>query len=151
MPNLVSKKSIPILDPTPQRSRIMKAIKSHGNQTTELALIRIMRASKIVGWRRRVELPGHPDFTFARERLTVFVDGCFWHGCERCYRAPSTNSAFWSKKILLNEKRDRRVDRALRHLGWSVMRIWEHSIRETPVAVVRRLRGRMLKRSRRKS
>ncbi|HYC60720.1 MAG TPA: hypothetical protein VEK79_14245 [Thermoanaerobaculia bacterium] len=38
-----------------------------------------MKAAGIRGWRRRYRLHGKPDFVFRRERVAVFVDGCFWH------------------------------------------------------------------------
>ena len=63
-----------------QRSQVMAAIRSKGNKTTELRLASILRAHGIKGWRRDQPLFGKPDFVFRRERLAVFVDGCFWHG-----------------------------------------------------------------------
>jgi DNA mismatch endonuclease (patch repair protein) len=66
-----------------KRSEIMAAVKSTNNKNTELKLISIFRTNKIIGWRRAQRLPGNPDFVFHRERLAVFVDGCFWHGCKR--------------------------------------------------------------------
>ena len=64
-----------------KRSQVMAAIRSKGNKTTELRLASILRAHGISGWRRHQPLFGKPDFVFRRERLAVFVDGCFWHGC----------------------------------------------------------------------
>jgi DNA mismatch endonuclease (patch repair protein) len=79
----------------------------------------------------------------------VFVDGCFWHGCPRCYRAPSSRAEYWRLKIAGNKKRDRRVARQLRAKGWSVIRIRECSLRKNPEAVIRRVH-RSLDRSRQK-
>jgi DNA mismatch endonuclease, patch repair protein len=129
--------------PSPQRIRIMRAIRGSGNRTTELTLVAAMRASELTGWRRKQNLPGHPDFVFRRKRLAVFVDGCFWHGCPRCYRVPRTNSAFWQAKIQANRKRDARVSRNLRKQGWRVLRIWEHSLAISPESVTRRLKARL--------
>jgi DNA mismatch endonuclease (patch repair protein) len=64
-----------------KRSQVMAAIRSTGNRANELRLAAIFRAHGITGWRRHQALPGKPDFVFRRERLAVFVDGCFWHGC----------------------------------------------------------------------
>jgi DNA mismatch endonuclease (patch repair protein) len=88
----------------------------------------MFRRAGIAGWRRHQSLPGRPDFTFKAERLVVFVDGCFWHGCPRCYKAPATNAAFWEEKLATNRRRDRRVSSALRARGWSVIRLWEHEL-----------------------
>jgi DNA mismatch endonuclease (patch repair protein) len=84
-----------------------------------------------------------PDFFFARRRVAVFVDGCFWHGCPRCGHIPKTNSAYWGAKIARNRTRDARISRALRAQGYSVLRIWECDLRSRPERCVRRIQ-RML-------
>lgn len=121
------------------RSRIMSAIRSKNNKTTELALIDLFRRHKIHGWRRHVALMGRPDFVFRQCRLAVFVDGCFWHGCQRCYKSPRSNADYWAAKIARNQARDRKVTRLLRQLGWSVCRVWEHSLKGNPEGVVKRI------------
>ena len=55
----------------------MATIRSHGNKATELRMIAIFQKFGITGWRRKQKVIGSPDFTFRRERLAVFVDGCF--------------------------------------------------------------------------
>ena len=107
------------------RSRLMSLIKARGNQKTEVRLARLMRAAGINGWRRHLPIPGRPDFSFRKQKVAVFVDGCFWHGCPRCFRLPKQNRAFWKTKIEGNRKRDRSVNSRLRRLGWKVVRIRE--------------------------
>ncbi|MFA6013513.1 MAG: very short patch repair endonuclease [Gallionellaceae bacterium] len=111
-----------------KRSEVMSLIRSRGNKATELRLIEIFREFHITGWRRNQLLLGKPDFTFKRERVVVFVDGCFWHGCPKCYKRPSSNQEFWDAKIANNRKRDRLVNRELRRLEWRVVRIWQHQL-----------------------
>ena len=113
-----------------QRSRNMASIRSKGNRTTEARFATLLRASRIPGWRRHMNLPGKPDFTFNKKRLAIFVDGCFWHGCPRCYRLPEDNRQYWRKKVLSNRIRDRRSARRLRAKGWKVLRFWEHTLRD---------------------
>ena len=72
---------------------------------------------------------GKPDFTFRAQRVAVFVDGCFWHGCPKHGTRPRHNRAFWQRKLSGNRARDRKVNRALRAQGWRVVRIWEHDLR----------------------
>jgi len=55
----------------------MAAIRSSGNKNTELRLLAEFKRRGIMGWRRRQNLPGKPDFVFRKERVAVFVDGCF--------------------------------------------------------------------------
>ena len=111
-----------------KRSAVMSRIRGHGNKDTEIALAMLFRRHRITGWRRHQNIFGKPDFLFRRQRLAVFVDGCFWHGCPRCYRRPKSNRKFWDSKLARNRKRDRKVSRELRRLGWRVIRIWGHSV-----------------------
>jgi DNA mismatch endonuclease (patch repair protein) len=121
-----------------KRSQVMSVIRSGGNKDTELRLVSILRAGSITGWRRRQPVPGHPDFIFWSERLAVFVDGCFWHGCPKHGRKPGSNRNYWLPKLRRNQERDRAVKRALLEAGWAVLRIWEHDLADGP-RVVRRI------------
>ena len=121
-----------------KRSEVMSRIRSHGNRETELRLISILRSAKITGWRRRQKLIGRPDFVFRAQRIAIFVDGCFWHGCRLHGRQPRDNAAYWAQKLAKNAARDRLVARILKLKGWKVIRIWEHDLKN-PIAVVRRL------------
>jgi DNA mismatch endonuclease (patch repair protein) len=66
------------------------------------------------------------DVVFARARVAVFVDGCFWHRCPQHGTRPRTHSDYWQAKLDRNVARDRRNDDALTDAGWAVVRIWEH-------------------------
>ena len=76
----------------------------------------------------------------AEAKLVVFVDGCFWHGHD-CGKnvSPKTNAKAWREKIERNKTRDRKVGRALRAEGWSVVRVWECELRKAPDKVMRRI------------
>ena len=63
-----------------KRSEIMRKVKSKKNKSTELRLIDIFKQNGITGWKRNYPVKGHPDFVFLKEKVAVFVDGCFWHG-----------------------------------------------------------------------
>ena len=77
----------------------------------------------------RLVLPARavrPDVTFRKQRVAVFVDGCFWHSCPTHGRKPSDPTGYWAAKLGRNRDRDDAVNRALDEAGWSVIRIWEH-------------------------
>ena len=131
-----------------KRSKVMAAIRSTGNRNTELRLIAIMRLYGIKGWRRKSKLPGKPDFVFQRERLAVFVDGCFWHGCRWHCRMPKSRTDFWEAKITRNKARDKEVRRLLAVRGWKICRIWEHAL-ANPDKVADKLSSALLENSRR--
>src|ERR1022692_4798425 len=115
------------------RSEIMSRIRGRGNLSTEVRLVSMLREQRISGWRRHKTFlkPGdglryvRPDFVFPKIRVILFVDGCFWHGCPICYRRPKTNVEYWGPKIRANIRRDATATKAMRRLGWTVMRIWE--------------------------
>jgi DNA mismatch endonuclease, patch repair protein len=122
-----------------KRSWIMAQVKSTGNKSTEESLLAVLREQKLTGWRRSYPIFGKPDFAFPKERVAVFVDGCFWHGHPRKCRVPESNREYWLKKIYRNVARDKLVTRTLTRQGWRVIRIWEDSVKKpSTVARLRR-------------
>lgn len=93
----------------------------------------IFRKYGVIGWRRHLPLPGKPDFTFSRQRVVVFVDGCFWHGCGKHLRLPKNNHEYWQQKISRNINRDKITKRTLSRGGWKVLRVWEHELKNEPI------------------
>ena len=85
------------------------------------------------------DLPGSPDFVFRQERLAVFLDSCFWHGCPKHLRMPASNVDYWVRKIAINKERDRRQTREIRKSGWRALRLWEHELKD-PKRIVRKIR-----------
>lgn len=70
----------------------------------------------------------HPDVVFEQERLAVFIDGCFWHGCPEHYTRPRSRTEYWAGHLAGNVERDIRQTRDLMALGWRVARAWEHEV-----------------------
>jgi DNA mismatch endonuclease (patch repair protein) len=122
-----------------KRSEVMSRIRGRGNKATEVALAKLLRKHRITGWRRNQSVLGKPDFVFRRQQVAVFVDGCFWHACPKHSNMPANNRAFWKKKLTANKARGRFVNRALRRLGWHVVRIWEHELTKTPERCIERI------------
>ena len=112
-----------------QRSITMSKIRSKGNLSTELKMVELLKSSGIHGWRRHQKLVGRPDFIFRDKKIAVFIDGCFWHGCPRCFIKPKSNVKYWFAKIARNKDRSKEVNRELKSLGWTVLRFWEHSFK----------------------
>lgn len=78
------------------------------------------------------------DVAFTKQRLAVFVDGCFWHCCPAHGQLPKSNSDYWHPKLARNVARDRDVDAALCAAGWTVMRFWEHTPASDAAATIER-------------
>lgn len=85
------------------------------------------------GYRYRVNypVPGLPrrsiDIAFTRAQVAVFIDGCFWHGCPKHGEVPAANSTWWMAKLARNRERDVATTAHLEALGWTVLRLWEHT------------------------
>ena len=118
------------------RKKNMTNIRSTGSKSTELRLRSSLAGAGISGFTLNdIDFLAKPDFVFSEKRVAVFVDGCFWHGCPKCYKKPKSNQDYWDKKYKSNKKRDLRVATLLKEGGWKVLRIWEHQLRD--VASVR--------------
>src|SRR6266404_5015040 len=85
------------------------------------------------------------DIVLVRQRIAVFLDGCFWHGCPRHGTQSKTNARWWREKLQDNRARDRDSARRLRALGWTVLRIWEHESIERAAALIQRTATRRAK------
>lgn len=71
-------------------------------------------------------LPGTPDIVFPTDRIAVFLDGCFWHGCT-LHRGSPKRSDYWLNVWEKSQHRDASVNANLAELGWVVLRYWEHN------------------------
>jgi DNA mismatch endonuclease Vsr len=123
-------------------SHAMRGNRSSGTKP-ELLVERQLRTLGLHGIRNVPELPGRPDFLFPRARVAVFCDGDFWHGRKwselRRNLSHRVNARYWLNKISYNIERDAQQGRALRKLGWRVLRFWESDIIKSPHAVAGRI------------
>lgn len=125
------------------RSDIMKRVRRE-RTTEEQLLYAALRRAGLRARRNIRDLPGKPDLAILDCKLSIFVDGDFWHGrawFER-HLAPKSNRRFWIDRFKSNKRRDRRVDRQLRRLGWSTMRVWGSSVRKDADRVATRIAQR---------
>ncbi len=103
--------------------------------TPELAVRRELHRR---GLRYRVDYPlpmaprRRADIVFTRQRIAVYIDGCFWHGCPEHGTSPTRNSDYWRPKLQRNMARDVETTLMLTQAGWTVLRFWEH---QPPMAV----------------
>ncbi len=77
-----------------------------------------------------------PDIVFTRQRVAVFVDGCFWHRCPLHGTETKANRAYWRPKLDANVARDRRHNAMLAQAGWQVLRFWAHEPVDEMASVV---------------
>jgi DNA mismatch endonuclease, patch repair protein len=128
--------------PSVRRSMIGNRSRDTG---PELALRSALHA---LGLRFRVDarpvpaIPRRADVVLRGDRVAVFLDGCFWHGCPDHFRPPATNADSWSAKIAGNRARDASTGALLEAAGWAVIRVWEH---EPTAAAARRVLAALLR------
>lgn len=121
---------IPLKETT---SRVMSANKAK-NTTPEIELRKLLSRENIRGyrlnWKKAV---GRPDIAFPKQKIAIFVNGCFWHRCPYCKpRLPKTHRNFWEQKFAKNKSRDKEKVATLRKDGWRVLTIWECQIKKHP-------------------
>jgi DNA mismatch endonuclease (patch repair protein) len=105
----------------------------------ELLLRRALHAKGVRFRLHRKLAPGcTPDIVLPRRRIAVFVDGDYWHSCplhgrKKPFTGP--NAALWERKMIRNKERDRRSSELAQEAGWTVVRVWECSVRSDPAGV----------------
>jgi len=114
---------------SPAARKVMQGNRSRDTKPG-LSVRRLLHAA---GLRYRVsvrpvpELHRTADIVFTRQRIAIFIDGCFWHGCdEHGANPPRTNAGYWATKRARNIARDVDTTRLLQAFGWQVLRFWEH-------------------------
>lgn len=114
-----------------ERSLNMAKIKS--KNTKPERYIRSLLFRK--GMRFRVnytEVKGKPDLYFSKQRVAVFVHGCYWHRHRNCRYAytPKTNVEFWINKLEGNRRHDEQIIKDLNSDNIRVLIIWECTVKQ---------------------
>ena len=134
--------------PSPSSPSVRRRMQNTPRRDTPFE-IRVRRLLHAKGLRYRIDqaIPevtrSRPDIVFRRERVAVFLDGCFWHSCPLHASTPKANREWWRAKLRANVKRDRQHDRELISAGWAVSRFWEH---EEAAAIATQIEQVVLKR-----
>jgi DNA mismatch endonuclease (patch repair protein) len=119
----------------------MRAVRRK-NTAPEVKLREFLRARGLRFQLHVKRLPGTPDIVLMRDRVAVFVNGCFWHRHTHCARAttPKSNVDYWTKKFAENVARDAATRIKLRTLGWRVINAWECQVRKNPETIFNKIR-----------
>jgi DNA mismatch endonuclease (patch repair protein) len=120
-----------------KRSEIMSNIRSKWT-APEKKMHGLMKSRKI-RHKMHPKIAGSPDIVLKDSKTAVFIHGCFWHKCPKCYREPKSKREYWVPKIDRNVKRDRKNASTLRKAGWKVVRVWEHDIMRDALKCVERI------------
>ncbi len=123
-----------------KRSEIMRAVRSKDSKIE----IVFRRALWKAGFRYRKNDKnyfGKPDIVLKKYKTVVFIDSCFWHGCAKHCRIPSTNKKYWVAKIERNKERDKEVNKWYKKNDWKTIRFWEHQINKDIDKCVKRIQS----------
>jgi len=125
--------------------KVMQGNRSR-DTSPELAVRQRLHASGLrfrVAYRPLPSLRRSADIVFTKQRIAVFIDGCYWHACPEHRTVARSNASYWADKLRRNVARDADTTSQLRSAGWTVLRFWEHEepdyVAATVVAAVRRL------------
>jgi DNA mismatch endonuclease (patch repair protein) len=139
--------------PIPSSPAVSARMSRLPNKDTALELA-VRRRLHRMGLRYRVHVPvpGYKrrtiDIVFGPAKVAVFLDSCFWHGCDLHGTTPRSNTEWWRHKISGNKARDAQTDSILSQLGWLVMRFWAHEPTEAITeAIAVEVRSRRLSRT----
>lgn len=120
-----------------QRSKIMHSIRAQSKleNTVSRALWR-----KGLRFRKNDRsLYGTPDISIKKYKFVIFIDSCFWHRCPIHGTMPKTNTEFWENKLKRNVEHDREVTDHYEEQGWTILRIWEHELKEDFAGVIEKI------------
>jgi len=118
-----------------QRSSLMSKVRSK-NSKIERNIFQGLRRHKISFQRHYKRVPGTPDIAKPSLKKAVFIHSDFWHGWQYPRWSHKLSSDFWRDKISNNRKRDRIKTRQLRRLGWDVLVVWEHTLKNDPEGTI---------------
>lgn len=121
-----------------QRSKCMSLIRSKWT-VPERKIHNYLKANKI-RHKMHPNLPGKPDILLIRSKTAVFVHGCFWHKCQKCYVGPKSRKLYWIPKIARNVARDRKSTKVLRSQGYDVLIVWGHEIKSNFDKVIEKIK-----------
>lgn len=121
-----------------QRSKNMRAIRSTGSSLES----KVTRELWNNGFRFRKnvrKLVGNPDIAIQKYKIVIFIDSCFWHFCPIHGNMPGSNVEYWRKKLQRNVNRDNEINQYYSKLGWMVLRVWEHEIKDDFEGTMRKI------------
>lgn len=136
--------------PIPQNaitSKIMSAIRAKNTRPERILRNALKQAGLNKFTLHLKSLPGSPDISFPKNKLAIFVNGCYWHRCPYCKPSlPKTHRSFWQNKFIKNKIRDKQKLLLLKKLGWNSIVLWECQIIKAPdkmaIKIARALKGK---------
>ncbi len=110
-----------------KRSEIMSRIRSQDSKI-EIAFRKELHKQGFRYLKNSTKYYGTPDLVLPKYKTVIFIDSCFWHGCNKHCRLPEASQKYWKDKIDKNKRRDKLVNKHYKNMKWNIIRIWEHDL-----------------------
>lgn len=111
-----------------QRSEVMSKIKATSQLENKVA--KELYKQGIRYRRNNRKLFGSPDISITKYKIVIFIDSCFWYYYPLHGNIPKSNTSFWKEKLVRNTERDVEVNKYYSEVGWHILRIWEHDLKD---------------------
>ena len=121
-----------------ERSRCMAQIKSKWTSCEE-KMHNYLKGNHIKHT-MHPRMNGSPDIIIFNKKIVIFIHGCFWHKCPKCYRKPSSNKKYWANKVLSNVKRDKKMIKFYKRSKYRTLTLWEHEINKNISSVIAKIK-----------
>ena|SRR3990167_9023606 len=109
---------------TKEKIRVKRAFQKIPFKDSSIEVIFQKELDKIeILYEKHKPILGQPDI-FIEPNICIFIDGCYWHGCEQCF-----NKNKFSGHQRARIVRDQFVTQGLINLGYIILRFWEHEVR----------------------
>jgi DNA mismatch endonuclease, patch repair protein len=114
-----------------QRKYCMSRIRSKHTKP-EIAVRKALRMAGIKYRLHASKLPGKPDLIIPKNKIALFINGCFWHQHKSCNTVsmPKTNVKYWKTKFGRNIEKQKQDFKELRRAGWRPMIVWDCQIKK---------------------
>jgi len=123
---------------TPEkRSEVMSLIRSKWTKPEKI--IHNHLKGRKIRHEMHPNMTGNPDILLKENGIAVFIHGCFWHKCPKCFREPENRKDYWLNKVNNNVKRHKHNVRLLKEEGRKAITIWEHDVRKNLEGCLSRL------------
>src|SRR3989344_1153421 len=124
-----------------KRSELMSKIRSRDTKFEQEFIVSLRKAFRQKFQINVTSIRGKPDIVFYKAKVCVFLDSDFWHGWYYPRWKHLLKNDFWREKIENNRKRDRKTTAYLSKNGWTVLRFWEHKIKNPDENIRKSLKG----------
>jgi len=119
-----------------EHMRKMRSKQANNNSKIEQDLRSYLNYKYVEHLTNVFKIEGIPDVLIINNKsgnlllkpIIIFADGCYWHGCRKCYNIFEMNYNYFEKIIEVRHY-DKLTTLSLKNRGFEVFRIWEHDFK----------------------